>query len=319
MFLQKVSDLLEKWQTSRRAGFTDPTFTAWIQTLRALSCLCSDLLNNCDFKYVLTGKLLSDPLEARFGCYRQMSGANYLLSVKQLFESEKKIRVLNKLVDLKNALDNDFDVPEHFPCFMQNCSTENVLINELHEVCSIEEASREEQNIVFYVAGFIGRSISRRNHCDNCKNILLTDDQVQINIDHSDFEPTNLSDSDRRTLFDMANRGGLSSPSEYCFHICLVGFLYFSQIFNSDSLTKKFLACHEHEKIFVEALSLKMASSNSCFTITDPVCASGHNFRRQMFVKLYHCFIKNFLRRVNHVPCVNAGRKIKKLTSKSAK
>ena len=83
--------------------FTDPTFTACIVTLRALANLCSDLLDNCDFRYVLTGKLLSDPLEARFGCYRQMNGANYLLSqsVKQLLDSEKKIRVLNKLADLR--------------------------------------------------------------------------------------------------------------------------------------------------------------------------------------------------------------------------
>ena len=130
--------------------------------------------------YVLTGKLLSDHLEAHFGCYRQMIGAKYLLSVKQLIESEKKIRVLNKLADLKNALDNDFDVPEEFPCFVTNSDHSNFLIEELHDVCSNEDVSHEEQSIIFYVAGFIGRSFLRRNRCDECKKILVTDCELRV-------------------------------------------------------------------------------------------------------------------------------------------
>ena len=75
------------------------------------------------------------------------------------------------------------------------------------------------------------------------------------------------------------------------------------------------------KKTFVEAVSLKMVSSNSFFpTITDSVCSSGHDFRKQMFVKLYHCFIKNFLKRINHrVGAKTDDRKIKKLSSMTSK
>ena len=138
-----------------------------------------------------------------------------------------------------------------------------------------------------------------------------------------DFETSDLSDSDRRTLFDLVNRGALSSPSEYCFHMCLVTYLYFSQIFNSDSLTKMFLSCHEHEKTFVEAVSFKMTFSDSCLHIDHhPLCSSGHDIRRQIFIKLYHCFIKNFLRRINETRVLKSQkseRKLRKLTSMSAK
>ena len=39
------------------------------------------------------GKILSDPIEKRFGWYRQLGGANYYLAVTQFLQSEKKIRL----------------------------------------------------------------------------------------------------------------------------------------------------------------------------------------------------------------------------------
>ncbi|QQP53745.1 Putative LOC101234561, partial [Caligus rogercresseyi] len=43
----------------------------------------------------------SDPIEKRFGWYRQLSGGNYYISVRQILEAEKKIRVLS-LVKFSN-------------------------------------------------------------------------------------------------------------------------------------------------------------------------------------------------------------------------
>ena len=43
--------------------------------------------------YLLTAKLTSDPIEGRFGWYRQVNGGNYFMRVKQLIQAEKKIRV----------------------------------------------------------------------------------------------------------------------------------------------------------------------------------------------------------------------------------
>ncbi len=45
--------------------------------------------------WILLGKFQSDSLESRFGWYRQLSGANYFISPKQLLESERKIKALS--------------------------------------------------------------------------------------------------------------------------------------------------------------------------------------------------------------------------------
>ena len=46
---------------------------------------------NVDF--VLTGKFQTDDLGSRFGHYRQMSGGNRLVSIQEILESEKKIKL----------------------------------------------------------------------------------------------------------------------------------------------------------------------------------------------------------------------------------
>ena len=52
--------------------------------------LTEHLILQHNFKYVLPGKFVSGPLEARFGWYRQANGRNYFISLKQLLQTEKK-------------------------------------------------------------------------------------------------------------------------------------------------------------------------------------------------------------------------------------
>ena len=49
------------------------SFDALISTNRAIANLTADLLNE-GYKYILTGRLQTDPLERRFSQYRHRSG-----------------------------------------------------------------------------------------------------------------------------------------------------------------------------------------------------------------------------------------------------
>ena len=57
------------------------------------SLLIQHLLETKGLGYILTGNIQPDPLEKRFGRYRQLSGANYFGSEKQFLDAEKSIRV----------------------------------------------------------------------------------------------------------------------------------------------------------------------------------------------------------------------------------
>ena len=51
--------------------------------------------------YVLLGKFQTDDLENRFGRYRQLAGGQYHISLRQLYESEKRLRI-QSLLTLKS-------------------------------------------------------------------------------------------------------------------------------------------------------------------------------------------------------------------------
>ena len=76
-------------------GLTKETFLALRQTCRGITGLAKYLINYCDFKYVLLGKIQSDTIEGRFGRIRQLSGAKYYISMRQLLESDRKLRTLS--------------------------------------------------------------------------------------------------------------------------------------------------------------------------------------------------------------------------------
>ncbi|KAH6920998.1 hypothetical protein HPB50_028013 [Hyalomma asiaticum] len=64
--------------------------------LHEISVYC---LEELKFRYVLLGRFQMDSLEDRFGKYRQLSGAQYHILIRQIYESENRLR-LQKVLDL---------------------------------------------------------------------------------------------------------------------------------------------------------------------------------------------------------------------------
>ena len=64
--------------------------------------LFTELFEQYELHYILTGKFQTDNLEAPFGLYRMLSGSNYLVSVIEVLQSEKKLK-LKGLLKLYSA------------------------------------------------------------------------------------------------------------------------------------------------------------------------------------------------------------------------
>ena len=86
-------EYLDFWEKSGKRGLTKETFLAVRQICLAAADVAEYLQQKEDFVYVLLGQIQSDPIEKRFGWYRQLSGGNYYISVRQILESEKSIRI----------------------------------------------------------------------------------------------------------------------------------------------------------------------------------------------------------------------------------
>lgn len=96
--------LLPSYSTIRRitvgnsmSPLVEQTDTALSHTTKALLDIAEYCFSELDAKYVLLGKFQTDSLEARFGQYRQLAGGQYDVSLGQIYECEKKIRLLSVL------------------------------------------------------------------------------------------------------------------------------------------------------------------------------------------------------------------------------
>lgn len=91
--LERYGNLFHSWLSA--SGKNKPSN----ETLCALGLMCETLrlvtfeLLDKGFGFVLLGHCQSDPLEHRFGEYRQRSGSNYFLAFKQVMETERKMKV----------------------------------------------------------------------------------------------------------------------------------------------------------------------------------------------------------------------------------
>ena len=113
-FLREFAHFLQLWQDSKKPGLTRETFVAIRHTCLSLADCASYLVDKLGFAYVLLGHLQSDAIESRFGWLRQLSGANYFISMTQVLDSDKKIRALSllkfsglSLKDIDGAIQTD--------------------------------------------------------------------------------------------------------------------------------------------------------------------------------------------------------------------
>ena len=137
------------------------------------------------------------------------------MCVKQLIQAEKKIRVLNLLQQnvLKSSSKSlNFDEIPLPPTLSKEIDFKKFdwLVTFFSKLL-LDELSYIDANITFFVSGYLYRNVSRRRKCSFCKKMLVkSDDPTPI----YDFLPENYTH-----LFDIADRGGLSKQSEFCYTV----------------------------------------------------------------------------------------------------
>ena len=118
--------------------------------------------------YVLLGHFQSDPIEERFGWFRQLHGGNYYVSVRQLFDSERKLRAPSLI---KYSDCSVFDIS----C-RESDQSSSLIDESLFQFVSNEPVPLPDQfdlNAIFYVAGALARSELKSRNCSSCKNALF--------------------------------------------------------------------------------------------------------------------------------------------------
>ena len=188
---------------SRVMGLTSDTSNALHLTLLGMCNIVNKLLSK-GMKYVLTGHIQSDRLEAEFGIYRQQSGGNYNISVQQVINSLRVQRI-----DLFNKLDaKGSNVHLANNCCKQNLTPAEIecLDNCFENTSSITDNERAS---LFHIAGYIAFK-------ENTSSTLLKESDIFLEAD-SEFTK-------------LVSRGKLKYPSENLFDLSLYLYGYYKSI-----------------------------------------------------------------------------------------
>ena len=200
IFFRTLADWIEEWQMSPAFTLTSQTSTALISTLRAQAMLIDDLLGEAydeiteeGYKYVLIGRLQSDPLERRFSQYRQMSGGRFLVSLREVRSSERILACRSLLME-----DVDF-WRENLHPVQSSTNIESLLVDLDAVGTEIQESAldSDSREVATFIAGYISKKLDKRSKCLICKDKLFANEDGVANDKY----------------LNSLSRGGLVVPS----------------------------------------------------------------------------------------------------------
>ena len=94
---------------------------------------------------------------------------------------------------------------------------------------SLDDMPEADANVAFFVSKYIAHSISCQQICSFCKKILMKHIYnptmpIQISVPN-----------DNKELFKMADRGGLTKPTEVCFAIMALAMQCYTKVASDES------------------------------------------------------------------------------------
>ena len=316
-FLREFADFLERWETSGKAGLTRETFLALRETCLALADCAAYLLERRDFKYVLLGQLQSDALESRFGWLRQLSGANYYISVRQVVDSDRKIRAVS-LLKFSNISLSDLDTATADNATAAAAASDiDATADVIADVLTLNvEPSASDENIIYYVSGAIARSTVASTKCDHCRESLICSSGQLPAIDVD--EELDLPSAD---FLNSINRGGLVKPTDFVYNLVLHCWRVFEEVRTHADLKSKFLQSAGQRQLFCKVMDPATYTERHMHLVFGSnMCSVGHDLQNHLVRRFFNCVAKNFVRQVTNEANQLFGppakkRKIAKLTS----
>lgn len=181
-FMEQFVKWLDDWERSNTTGrMSKETHSALRHTTLGLMEMSKYWLEKKGKHFFLLGKVQTDCLEDCFGKYRQLSGGNYHISIRQIYETENKLRIQNILpVVLKSkeageiiiTADDNFD-----DITANNVICNNTIISSFLSITAnednIDEIDEDTWPLLNYIAGYSVYSTIRKFRCSS-NNFFIT-------------------------------------------------------------------------------------------------------------------------------------------------
>lgn len=252
-FLDAFVTWLDVWESYKHDNgiLTRETQSALRHSAYAILEFTKYCLVELRYKYVLLGKLQTDGLENRFGQYRQMAGGHYHISIRQLYESEGRIRLQNTLPIMSS---DDFidEAPPSATATNQQDFRVTVKPEDLDSLST-------RVAVFAYVGGFCTNSVVKTLKCNYCQENLVADS--------CDAE----CDGDANSLIASLNRGGLKFPNACVVTVVMHTEVVVAKLLQNEKNAACFLQTRNHRGIVQQLVKESLPAFEELLT-----CANGH-------------------------------------------
>ncbi|KAH7954628.1 hypothetical protein HPB49_020291 [Dermacentor silvarum] len=171
---------------------------------------------NTDVLYRHFFFFLFDCLQDRFGKYRQLAGAQYHISIRQIYEAENKLRLQSTLPTVSPD--------QHWECVRKQVEallpSSNVVVT--------SQALTKMQDVVpvlVYVAGYAVYGTLKKLKCEQCRDSLTVDKKITVSATNEHYG-----------LVKQLDRGGLVYPSMFALNAVAHSYVVVEQLATEPAL-----------------------------------------------------------------------------------
>ena len=124
--------------------------------------LIDELLND-GYDYILTARLQSDPIERRFSQYRQMSGGRFLVSLREVRNTERILSCRSLIKNDINFWKEDLQQPESSEDESYEMVDE-MLRDQTQEILE-SVLDDDSSDVATIISGYIAKKLLKRSKC----------------------------------------------------------------------------------------------------------------------------------------------------------
>ena len=270
-------------------GLTTETHMALKHTVDTVLLMIPELFTAHKLRYILLSKFQTDNLEGRFGLYRQLSGCNYLVSVQEVFQSERKLKIkgLLRLFTSSKGVIPISDFIASFSEISKSQRDENFI--EKFPYCDMETEITDVSELLC-VTGFIAKKTISHTECKKCKDILgSVGKPLQLFVDEKSHK-----------YFDLINRGGLTFPSNFLFIVTQFAYLIFNVCIST--LETEFLQLSHQKQTYLGVVVRFITGHENC-TDFHSICDSCGATQLKVIMKSLGCFANTLLNNYSKNKC----------------
>ena len=152
-----------------------------------------------------------------------------------------------------------------------------------------------DRDIVYYVAGFVARSIKKGVKYVSFGNIFGSDSGIEMKID-------GISSIECQSSLDIINRGGLIKPSDIVYSSYVVAWDVYPRSMESYEAKSYFLSCKMQRNVFLKVVMIETHANENYTGILETTCINEHSFAdiyEKILTTFFNVMCKNVLSKLN--------------------